>query len=47
MKTLECDIHDECSGHVLLGIATRNESYEIAARTGLPRRGLRFTWTEE
>jgi hypothetical protein len=47
MKTLESDLHDGYSGRVLLGIPTRDETYEIAARTGLPRRGLRFTWTEE
>jgi hypothetical protein len=41
MKTLAWDLHDGCSGRVLLGIPTRNETYEIAVRTVLPRRGLR------
>jgi hypothetical protein len=34
MKTLESDLHDGCSGRVLLGIPTRDETYEIAVRTG-------------
>jgi hypothetical protein len=34
MNTLESDLHDGCSGRVLLGIPTRDETYEIAAQQG-------------
>jgi hypothetical protein len=34
MKTLESDLHDGCSGRVLLGFPTWDETYEIRPEQG-------------